>query len=376
MKPLYFDYNASTPIAPEVLAAMEPFLRGHFGNPSSKHWAGVPAKAAIERAREQLASLLECEADEIVFTSGGTEANNHAIKGAFFAQQSRGTHIVTTQIEHSAVLMPCRFLERFGAEITYLPVDRHGMVDPEAVRRAITPRTILVSVMHANNEVGTIQPLAEIARITREREVLLHTDAAQSAGKIPIRVRELGVDLLSIAGHKLYAPKGVGALYIRRGTKIEPFLHGASHEHGQRAGTENVTMTVALGAASTLALSDASSEANRQRSLRDYLHAGLSRLLGDSLSLNGHLETRLPNTLNVNFRGRFGGDVLASLKDVAASTGSACHSGKAELSPVLRAMGVPEHAGLGAVRFSLGRGSTREEVDQLLGAIEEQFTSR
>jgi cysteine desulfurase len=248
MKNIYLDYNASTPIAPEVADAMRPFMREHYGNPSSHHWAGEPAKQALEKARGQVASLLGCAPQEIIFTSGGTEANNHAIKGAFFTLQHKGNHIITTQVEHPAVLQPCRFLETLGAEVTRLPVDGTGMVSPEDVRKAITPRTILVSVMHANNEVGTIQPIAEISRLTRERGVLLHTDAAQSVGKIPANVSELGVDLLSVAGHKVYAPKGVGALYVRHGLRLEPLMHGAGHESGRRAGTENVLLDVALGA--------------------------------------------------------------------------------------------------------------------------------
>lgn len=365
-EPIYLDYNASTPIAPEVVEAMLPFLRQHFGNPSSAHWAGAPAKQAVEKARAQVANLVGCEPDELVFTSGGTEANNHAIKGAFFALRSRGDHIVTTQIEHPAVLNPCRFLETLGAKVTRLPVDGTGLVNPDDVRRAITPRTILVSVMHANNEVGTVQPVAEIARIVHEQGVLVHTDAAQSVGKIPASVRELGVDLLSIAGHKLYAPKGVGALFVRRGVELESLLHGAGHESGRRAGTENVLLDVALGAACELVSRDMDSLARHLGNLRDHLLAGLKSLYGDAVHLNGHPVKRLPNTLNISFAGRLGSEVLAALQTVAASTGSACHSGRPELSPVLAAMGVPESIGLGAVRFSLGRSTTREEIDEVV----------
>ena len=365
-EPIYLDYNASTPIAPEVVEAMLPFLRQHFGKPSSAHWAGAPAKQAVEKARAQVANLVGCEPDEVVFTSGGTEANNHAIKGVFFALRSRGDHIVTTQIEHPAVLNPCRFLETLGAKVTRLPVDGTGLVNPDDVRRAITPRTILVSVMHANNEVGTVQPVAEIARIAHEQGVLVHSDAAQSVGKIPASVKELGVDLLSIAGHKLYAPKGVGALFIRRGVELEPLLHGAGHEAGRRAGTENVLLDVALGAACELVSKDMDALARHQANLRDHLLAGLKSLYGDAVHLNGHPVKRLPNTLNISFAGRLGSEVLATLQTVAASTGSACHSGRPELSPVLAAMGVPESIGLGAVRFSLGRSTTREEIDEVL----------
>lgn len=367
MKHIYLDYNASTPIAPEVADAMRPFLSEHYGNPSSHHWAGAPAKQALEKARGQVASLLGCSPQEIIFTSGGTEANNHAIKGAFFSRREKGNHVITTQVEHPAVLQPCRFLETLGAEVTRLPVDGTGMVNPEDVRKAITPRTILVSVIHANNEVGTIQPIAEIARVTRERGVLFHTDAAQSVGKIPAKVAELGVDLLSVAGHKVYAPKGVGALYIRQGVQLEPLMHGAGHESGRRAGTENVLLDVALGAACELAAADLESRRLRLMQLRNYFHAGLQDLFGAELHLNGHPTERLPNTLNVSLSGRIGNEVLEALEGVAASTGSACHSGRRELSPVLQAMRVPENIGLGAVRFSLGRDTTTEELDHVLG---------
>ncbi len=364
---IYLDYNASTPIAPEVAEAMRPFLADHYGNPSSGHWAGAPAKQAVEKARGQIAGFLGCLPGEVIFTSGGTEANNQAIKGAFFSLRNRGTHIVTTQIEHPATLQPCRFLERLGAQVTYLPVDSTGLVDPADVRNAITPGTILVSVMHANNEVGTIQPIAEIARITRERGVLFHSDAAQSVGKIPTNVPTLGVDLLSVAGHKLYAPKGVGALYLRQGLQLEPLMHGAGHEAGQRAGTENVLLDVALGAACELAAVDLESRRARLTELRDYLHLGLKDLFGKDVQLNGHPTERLPNTLNVGFAGHMGGEVLAALEGVAASTGSACQSGRREMSPVLKAMGVSEAVGLGSVRFSIGRWTTFEELKNVLG---------
>ena len=244
---IYLDFNASTPICPEAVEAMRPFLADHYGNPSSLHWAGMPAKDAVEKARGQVAGLLGCDPTEVVFTSGGSESNNHAIKGVFFANRDRGDHIITTAVEHPATINPCRFLETLGAKVTVLPVDRFGMVDPDDVRKAITPRTILITVMHANNEVGTIEPIPEIAAIAREAGIPFHTDAAQTVGKISADVEELGVDLLSVAGHKVYAPKGIGALYIREGTKIEPFVHGAGHEAGRRAGTENVLLAVALG---------------------------------------------------------------------------------------------------------------------------------
>ena len=358
--PIYLDYNASTPIDPVVASAMQPFVAGAFGNPSSGHWAGAPAKVALETARGHVAALLGCTEDEVVFTSGGSEANNLALKGLFFARKHTGEHIVTTQVEHPAVLSPCRFLERLGAMVTYLPVDRTGQVDPDAVRRAITPRTILISVMHANNEVGTIQPIEAIGRVARERGIAFHTDAAQSVGKIPTAVDSLGVDLLTIAGHKLYAPKGVGALYVRRGVELEPLIHGAGHEHGRRAGTESALLAVGLGAACGLARDLAPMA--RVRSLRDRFWEGLQHRFGDSVVLNGHPQHRLPNTLNVSFIGQVGTEILRRLDGVAASTGSACHTGRIELSPVLQAMQVPPEVGMGAVRFSLGRQTTDEEV--------------
>lgn len=360
MKRVYLDFNASTPIAPEVVEAMRPYLVDHFGNPSSRHWAGVPAKKAVETARSQVADLLGCLSEEIVFTSGGTESNNHAIKGLFYAMQIQGAHVITTRIEHPATIEPCRFLEKLGAEVTYLPVDRAGMVDPDDVRRAITSRTIMVTVMHANNEVGTIQPIAEISRISRERGVLFHTDAAQTVGKIPTSVVELDVDLMSVAGHKIYAPKGVGALYIRHGVNIESFVHGAGHEKGCRAGTENVLLDIGLGVACELCKQWINMP--RVRKLRDRFWEMLCEAFGDRIVLNGHPVERLPNTLNISFVGQEGSEILSHLDDVAASTGSACHEGTVKLSPVLEAMGVPPRVGMGAIRFSLGRTTTPDEI--------------
>ena len=367
MTRIYLDFNASTPIAREVVETMRPFLTEHYGNPSSQHWAGAPAQVAVERARGQVASMLGCGPDEIVFTSGGTEANNHALKGVFFANRDRGDHIIASAVEHPAVLNPLRFLGRLGAKVTLVPVDRAGRVDPDAVQRAMTARTILVSIMHANNEVGTVQPITEIAAIARKAGVLMHTDAAQSVGKIPTRVNELGVDLLSVAGHKLYAPKGVGALYIRRGTKVEPFVHGAGHEQGRRAGTENVLLDVALGAACELARSWIGMASVKV--LRDRFEGELKRLFGEKLTVNGVTSERLPNTANVNFVGQVGAEVLDRLEGVAASTGSACHAGSVELSPVLAAMGVLPSEGMGAVRFSLGRTTTWEELEAVLASL-------
>jgi cysteine desulfurase len=368
MPPIYLDYNASTPIDPAVAAAMRPFLDEAFGNPSSGHWASVPAKTALEQARAQVAALLGAAPDEIVLTSGGSEANNLAIKGTFFTPNRKGgLHIITSAIEHPAVLAPCRFLERLGAAVTYLPVDGTGRVDPEDVHRAITPQTILISIMHANNEVGTIEPLEEIGLIAREHGIRFHTDAAQSVGKISTDVRKLAVDMLSIAGHKLYAPKGIGALYVRRSVELEPLVHGADHEYGLRAGTESALLSVGLGEACVLA-KDLSAMTG-VRALRDGLWRGLQATFGDRVVLNGHPEDRLPNTLNVSFVGKVGADMLGQLNGVAASTGSACHSGKIELSPVLAAMGVPERIGMGAVRFSLGRETTADEIDSVVARL-------
>lgn len=367
---IYLDFNASTPIAPEVAQAMKPFLSQHFGNPSSHHWAGEPAKEAVEHARRQVADLLQCHPGEIVFTSGGSESNNHAIKGVFYALREKGNHIVTTQIEHPAVLNPCGFLEKLGAEVTYVGVDQYGRVDPEDIEKGITTKTILITVMHANNEVGTIQPIEEISKIAKKHGILLHTDAAQSVGKINTKVNDLGVDLLSVAGHKVYAPKGVGALYICEGTPIEPLIHGASHESGRRAGTENVLLIVGLGKACEIAKKYL--EDDKIRNLRDHFWELLQENFGSGIILNGHPIYRLPNTLNVSFVGKVGGEILSQLDGVAASTGAACHSGSVELSPVLKVMKISPEVGMGAIRFSLGRSTTSEElgwVIQLLKKI-------
>jgi cysteine desulfurase len=372
LKPIYLDFNASTPIAPEVAEAMEPFLTQHFGNPSSLHWAGVPAKEAVEDARKRVADLLQCDPGEVVFTSGGSESNNHAIKGVFFAQKEKGNHIITTQVEHPAVINPCRFLEKIGAAVTYVGVDQHGRVNPEEIEKAVTAKTILITVMHANNEVGTIQLVEEISKIAKKHGVLLHTDAAQSVGKIETKVDNLGVDLLSVAGHKVYAPKGVGALYIREGTPIEPLIHGAGHESGRRAGTENVLLVVGFGKACEVAkryLND-----DKLRNLRDHFWKLLQETFGEAVVLNGHPVHRLPNTLNVSFVGKAGGEILSHMDGVAASTGAACHSGSVELSPVLKAMGISEEVGMGAIRFSLGRTTTIEEVERVVQVIKDTLS--
>lgn len=359
--PIYLDFNASTPIHRRVAEVMQQTLERAYGNPSSPHWAGAPARGIVELARQKVAALLGCKPDEIVFTSGGSESNNQVLKGRYFASQNPGAHIITTAIEHPAIIAPCRFLERLGAKVTYLAVDAFGRVDANDLRQSITSDTILISIMHANNEVGTIQPIRDCAQIARQHGIPLHTDAAQSAGKIPTRVDELGVDFLSIAGHKMYAPKGIGALYIREGAQLEPLIHGAGHELGRRAGTESTLLSAALGEACELA-SDLSGMAN-VKALRDRFWTALQKNCGDRVVLNGDTGKCLPNTLNVSFLGKVGNDLLAQLPELAASTGSACHAGQVELSPVLLAMGVSPETGAGAVRFSLGRTTTSEEID-------------
>jgi cysteine desulfurase len=373
---VYLDYNATTPVDPAVLQAMLPYLRDHFGNPSSTHSYGKKAHDAVEHARRQVAELLGAQPDEIVFTGGGSEASNHALKGAVFAKLrglfgrwAKEAHIITSAVEHPATLQPCEFLRRLGCRVTVLPVDRYGLVDPDAVRKAIDRRTTLVSIMHANNEVGTLQPIREIAALARERGVLMHTDAAQSVGKLLVDVNELRIDLLSVAGHKLYVPKGVGVLFVRRGVKLEPLIHGAGHEGGRRAGTENVPYAVALGEACAVARRSLPEVTERLRKLRDRLWEQLRAGLGDGVLLNGHPEHRLPNTLNVNFIGHVGAELLQKVPQIAASTGSACHEGTVCLSPVLQAMGVPPQVGRGALRLSVGRFTTDQEVDQAAEAL-------
>ncbi len=364
---IYLDYNASTPIDPQVAAIMQEAIEGAFGNPSSTHWAGAPAHATVETARQQVADLLGCSLQEIVFTSGGSESNNLVLKGLYFARQNPAAHIITTQVEHPAIVEPCRFLERLGARITWLSVDATGRIAADDLRQAITDDTILISIMHANNEVGTIQPIEECARIAQEHNIAFHTDAAQSVGKVPTRVAELGVDFLTIAGHKLYAPKGIGALYIRNGIEVEPLIHGASHESGRRAGTESALLTAALGKACELA-GDLSAIAD-VKALRDRLWTGLRDNLDDRVILNGHADERLPNTLNISFVGQIGAEILGKIPEVAASTGSACHAGRVELSPVLEAMGVSPETGAGAIRFSLGRATTVNEIDTVVARL-------
>jgi cysteine desulfurase len=358
--PIYLDHNATTPLLPEVVDAMMPYLREHFGNPSSGHVYGSRARAAVAHAREQVAALLGCDADEIVFTSGGTEANNLAIRGVTEALE-RKSHVVTTVIEHPATARPCAWLEKHERSVSRIGVDADGRARVDAAREAIDGDTALVTVMHSNNETGVLQPVEELARLAHAAGALVHTDAAQSLGKVPVRVRELDVDLLSIAGHKLYAPKGVGALYVKRGTPLVPFALGASHERGLRPGTENVASIVGLGAACEAVGRDLGSAPARMQRLRDLLRERLARGVPD-LAINGHRELRLPNTLNVRFPRVSGSAVLEGTPEIAASTGSACHEGHESASAVILAMGVGPEEALGSVRLTLGRGTSEDDV--------------
>jgi len=370
-RPIYLDYNATTPVDPAVAEAMLPFLYEHFGNPSSSHPYGAAARLAVEKARLQVAGLLGARPEEIVFTSGGSEASNTVILGVVRRLRARGRHVVTSAVEHPAVLEPCAALGAEGYRITRVPVDEEGRVDPADVARALTPETILVTIMHANNEVGTIQPIAEISRLARERGILVHTDAAQSPGKIPVDVGELGVDFLSLAGHKLYAPKGVGALYVRSGVEAPRLILGAGHEAGRRAGTENVLEIVGLGEACAIARRNLEANGRHFATLRDRLWEGLSREIGD-LRRNGSVEAALPNTLSVGIGGVEASTLLAEIGErLAASAGAACHAQGVDLSTVLEAMRVPMRYAMGTLRFSVGRGTTEREIDEAVGIVAE-----
>ncbi|MBT4139523.1 MAG: cysteine desulfurase [Candidatus Latescibacteria bacterium] len=362
--PIYLDYNATTPHDPAVISAMRPFLETHFGNPSSGHVYGQFTQDAVKTAREQVARLLNCSPNEVIFTSGGTEANNFAIKGLAFARSDLGNHIVTTQIEHPAVMEVCAWLETQGFEVTYLPVDETGRIDVGELEAALLPETILISVMHANNEVGTLQPIEEIAALAQRHEIAFHTDAAQSIGKVGVDVRALGVDLLTVAGHKLYGPKGVGVLFVHNDIILEKFIHGAGHEMGWRAGTENVLEVVGLGTACEIIADDLEKHAAHLNGLRDRLENTLLNGVSD-IRVNGHAEHRLPNTLSVSFKGLDAEDILAEISDdVAASAVAACHSGEVRVSHVLAAMKVPLEWARGTLRLSVGRFTTGEEIDR------------
>ncbi len=372
-QPVYLDYNGTTPHHPEVISAMIPFLQTDFGNPSSGHWFGIAPKKALIKARRQVAELINCDPKEIIFTSGGTESNNWAIRGICSVRQQKGNHIITSSVEHPAVTEVCRFLEKFGFQTTYLPVDEFGRVSITDVEKAIVPQTILITIMHANNEVGTIQPIREISKLAKRNDIAFHTDAAQSCGKVITDVRDLGVDMLSIAGHKLYAPKGVGALYVRSGVELEKFMLGAGQENGKRAGTENVTQIVGLGKACEVAQRDFQENVAGMKRARDRLHEELSAGI-DFIKLNGHPEDRLPNTLSISFKDLEANRILEEIGlDVAASAGAACHSDHIQISHVLKAMGVPLNYAKGTLRFSTGRFTTDRDiyraVDSILRAI-------
>jgi cysteine desulfurase len=376
---IYLDYNATTPIHPEVAEAMTPFLTGNFGNPSSSHWFGRQAREAVEKARAQVAGMLKCDSDEVVFTSGGTESNNLAIMGYALKHRDKGNHIITSQIEHPAVLEVCRYLETLGFEVAYLAVDTYGLIDVDDVARAIRAETILITIMQANNEVGTIEPISQITSLARERGIATHTDSAQAVAKIPVDIPTLGVDLLSIAGHKLYAPKGVGALYIKRGIELQKITHGAAHERNLRPGTENVLEIVGLGKACEIAARDLERNAIHTRQLRDRLERGIITRI-PSARVNGHPEQRLPNTLSVSFPGIEANRIISEAEQVACSAGAACHSDKVVMSHVLQAMQVPPEYAMGTIRFSTGHMTTEGEIDaavaMVVGVVERMMPPR
>ncbi|MEN8614854.1 cysteine desulfurase NifS [Dehalogenimonas sp. THU2] len=370
MRQVYLDNSATTPIDPRVRSAILPYLEDQFGNPSSVHSAGQNVRAAVEEAREKVAALIGARADEVFFTSGGTEADNWAIKGTAWAKREKGNHIITSAIEHHAVIESCHYLSKHGFDITLLPVDEYGLVDPEEVKRAITEKTILISVMHANNEIGTIQPVTEIGRIARERGILFHVDAVQTAGHLPVNVIEMNVDLLSVSGHKLYGPKGIGALYIKKGVRIDPLMSGGSQERGKRPGTENVPGIIGFGKAAELALEDMSGETERLTVLRDKLATELQTRIPDS-HLNGHPTQRLPNNVNISFKYVEGESLVLNLDfdGIYASTGSACSSSSLEPSHVLLACGLIAEEAHGSLRFSLGKFTEAEDIEKVIEVL-------
>jgi cysteine desulfurase len=361
---IYLDFNATTPVAQDVIETMMPYITEDFGNPSSAHAIGKKAKEALEQARGQIAALLGCEKSEIIFTSGGTESNNMVLKSLAWTMRNKGRHIITSRIEHPAIINTALFLMETGMDVTFIPVDKYGRVDPDEVRKAIRSDTILITVMYANNETGTIQPVREIGSIAREHGILFHTDAAQAVGKIETKVDDLEVDFLTVAGHKLYAPKGVGALYIRKEAEIEAFHHGGGQERGFRSGTENVFLNVGLGKACELIQETLPADISLMKTLRNRLYDQIVSAIPEAV-VHGHLEQRLPNTLFISFPGIIGEEILRSLPDLCASTGSACHDQSVSFSHVLAAMGVKKEVGMGAIRLSLGRPTTEDEIDQV-----------
>ena len=366
---IYMDHHATTPVHPEVFEAMKPCLMENFGNPASTtHMVGKLAYEATENAREMVARLINAQPEEIVFTSGATESDNMAVKGAGEALQKSGNHIITCRVEHKAILEACKFMEKKGFNVTYLPVDKYAMVDPADVEKAITDKTILVTIMMANSEVGTIEPIKEIAGVAHNKGVLMHTDAAQAAGKIKVDVHDLGVDLLSLSGHKMYGPKGVGAMYVKKKTKLTPLFHGGGHEKKRRSGTLNVPGIVGLGEACAVAIRDMSQDSERVRKLRDKLYEGITSRI-ERVYLNGHPEKRLPNNLNLTFEFVEGEGLILSLKGVAVSSGSACTSDSLESSYVLRAMGIPDWLAHCSIRFGLGKSNTEEQIDYVIGLL-------
>ena len=370
---IYLDHNATTPVAPQVLEAMLPFMKEEFGNPSSGYGLGKRANQAVEQARGEVASLLGCEPEEVIFTSGGSESNNMVLKGSIDMRQPEQFHIITSVIEHPAILNPCLYLMELGVHVTFLPVDRFGRVDPDAVAQAIGSRTCLISIMLANNETGTLEPIREIAALAQERGIPVHTDAAQAVGKIPVDVDDLGVDFLTVAGHKLYAPKGVGALFLRRGRELTPLVHGAGQEMGKRAGTESVILAAGLGAACCVARERLPRDRSDTETMRDRLQELLFESL-EGLALNGHTRERLPNTLNVSIPGIEGNQILDAMPTIMASTGAACHDRTVTLSHVLSAMGVPPRIGMGALRLTVGRSNTMAQIETAAQQIITQVT--
>ena len=365
---IYLDYNATTPVDPEVANEMRPFLDQYFGNPSSSHEYGLITKAAIEDARRKIAKMINAQASEIIFTSGGTESNNYALKGIAFAHQEKGNHIITSSVEHPAIIEVCKYLEKHGFEVTYLPVDDYGIIDIKVLERSITDKTILITVMHANNEVGSIQPIKEIGALAEKHQIAFHSDAAQSIGKVKVDVQDMKLDLLSIAGHKLYAPKGIGALYIRKGTVLEKQIHGADHEQNRRAGTENVLEIVGLGKAAALISQNLEVYQTQYAQKRDLLYTLLKEAF-PNIKRNGHPEHCLPNTLSISFPNTEANVLISKLKNVAVSAGAACHSEGVDVSAVLKAMAIPLEFAMGTIRFSTGRTTSDKDIKNTVSEI-------